>query len=90
MGNVLAFCELSETGLRTSALANLTFAREAAKAHGGDVLALVIGKGTGAHGAAVAAYISVRFLARWFTTRTLWPFGVYCLVAGLLCVIRFA
>jgi undecaprenyl-diphosphatase len=38
----------------------------------------------------VAAYASVRFLTRWFTTRTLTPFATYCLVAGVLCVIRFA
>jgi undecaprenyl-diphosphatase len=30
----------------------------------------------------VAAYLSVRFLTRWFQTRTLIPFAVYCLVAG--------
>jgi len=40
--------------------------------------------------AGVAAYASVRFLTRWFTTRTLTPFAVYCLVAGVLCVVRFA
>lgn len=44
----------------------------------------------GALCAMVAAYISVRFLTRWFTTRTLRPFGYYCLVVGLLCVVRFA
>jgi undecaprenyl-diphosphatase len=44
----------------------------------------------GAACAGIAAYISVRFLAKWFTTRTLWPFGIYSLVAGLLCVVRFA
>jgi undecaprenyl-diphosphatase len=40
--------------------------------------------------AGLAAYLSVRFLVRWFTTRTLTPFGVYCLVAGLVCILRFA
>jgi undecaprenyl-diphosphatase len=40
--------------------------------------------------AAVAAYASVRFLTRWFQTRTLTPFAIYCLVVGLACVIRFA
>jgi undecaprenyl-diphosphatase len=40
--------------------------------------------------AAVAAYVSVRFLIRWFETRTLTPFAIYCLVAGILCIIRFA
>jgi len=39
--------------------------------------------------AAVAAYLAVRFLVRWFTTRTLTPFGIYCLVAGALAIIRF-
>jgi len=37
-----------------------------------------------------AAYVAVRFLTKWFTTKTLIPFGIYSLVVGLLCVIRFA
>ena len=37
----------------------------------------------------IAAYLSVRFLVRWFQTRTLTPFAIYCLVFGLLSVIRF-
>ncbi|MGH9021077.1 MAG: undecaprenyl-diphosphate phosphatase [Acidimicrobiales bacterium] len=44
----------------------------------------------GAVCAAVAAYVAVRYLVRYFTTRTLTPFGVYSLVAGLACVVRFA
>ncbi|HXZ62502.1 MAG TPA: undecaprenyl-diphosphate phosphatase [Acidimicrobiales bacterium] len=32
--------------------------------------------------AAVAAVLSVAFLMRWFRTRTLWPFGIYCLAFG--------
>ena len=40
--------------------------------------------------AGVAAWLSVRFLTRWFTTRTLTPFAIYCLVAGVICIIRFA
>jgi len=40
--------------------------------------------------AAVAAYISVRFLVRYFTSRNLNPFGVYCLVVGVASIIRFA
>ena len=44
----------------------------------------------GALCAGVAAYVAVRFLTRWFTTKTLNPFGIYCLVAGLACVVRFA
>jgi undecaprenyl-diphosphatase len=30
----------------------------------------------------LAAYASVRWLTRWFSTRTLTPFGIYCLLAG--------
>ncbi len=37
----------------------------------------------------IAAYLSVRFLVRWFQTRTLTPFAIYCLVFGLLSIIRF-
>jgi undecaprenyl-diphosphatase len=40
--------------------------------------------------AGVASYISVRFLVRFFQTRNLLPFAIYCLVAGGLCIIRFA
>jgi undecaprenyl-diphosphatase len=36
----------------------------------------------GSLAAAVAAYLSVRFLTRYFETRTLVPFAIYCLVAG--------
>ncbi|ABD11769.1 undecaprenyl-diphosphate phosphatase [Frankia casuarinae] len=43
----------------------------------------------GAIVAGVVAYVSIRFLARWFETRTATPFAVYCLVAGALCVVRF-
>jgi undecaprenyl-diphosphatase len=39
--------------------------------------------------AGVASYLAVRFLVRWFTTRTLTPFGIYCVVAGALAVLRF-
>ncbi|MBY8879916.1 undecaprenyl-diphosphate phosphatase [Actinacidiphila acidipaludis] len=40
--------------------------------------------------AGVCAYASVRFLSRWFTTRTLTPFAIYCLVAGAGSMIWFA
>jgi undecaprenyl-diphosphatase len=33
--------------------------------------------------AAVAAYLSVKFLTRYFKTRTLTPFAIYCVLAGL-------
>jgi undecaprenyl pyrophosphate phosphatase UppP len=47
--------------------------------------------GSGIHGqvvvgsilSGVGAYISVRFLTRYFMTRTLTPFGIYCIIAGL-------
>ena len=39
--------------------------------------------------AGVVAWLSVRFLTRWFTTRTLTPFAVYCLVAGVASILRF-
>lgn len=43
----------------------------------------------GSLAAFIAAYLSVRFLTRYFTTRTLLPFAVYCLVAGGLAIVRF-
>lgn len=39
--------------------------------------------------AGVAAYVSVRFLTRYFETRTLTPFAVYSLLAGAFCLVRF-
>jgi undecaprenyl-diphosphatase len=44
----------------------------------------------GAIAAAITAYFSVRFLMRFFETRTLVPFAVYCLVAGISTSIYFA
>ncbi|MEU9818520.1 undecaprenyl-diphosphate phosphatase [Pseudonocardia alni] len=37
----------------------------------------------------LGAYLSVRFLSRWFETRSLRPFGIYCVVAGLACLLWF-
>jgi len=53
--------------------------------------------GNGIHGqvlvgslvAGVAAYLTVRFLTRWFTVRTLTPFGIYCLIAGIASIVKF-
>ena len=56
MSNVLAFCEFQDGALRTSALSNLAFAREAAKAHGGEVVILLVGHGAQAAPAAAAKY----------------------------------
>jgi len=47
--------------------------------------------GNGIHGqilvgsilSGVGAYLSVRFLMKYFQTRTLTPFAIYCLVVGL-------
>lgn len=44
----------------------------------------------GALCALVAAYGAVRFLTRWFTTRTLTPFAIYSLVVGVVSIIHFA
>jgi undecaprenyl-diphosphatase len=44
----------------------------------------------GSIAAGLAAYAAVRFLVRWFQTRTLTPFGIYCVVFGAFCLIRFA
>jgi undecaprenyl-diphosphatase len=43
----------------------------------------------GSIAAAASSLFAVLFLARWFRTRTLVPFAVYCLLAGLISVIRF-
>lgn len=54
----------------------------------GDGVRLQVVAGSVAAG--VAAYVSVRFLARYFTSRTLTPFAIYCLVVGVLALFRFA
>jgi undecaprenyl-diphosphatase len=40
--------------------------------------------------AGLAAYASVRFLMRFFETRNLLPFAIYCLGFGVVSIIRFA
>jgi len=40
--------------------------------------------------AGLAAYVAVRFLMRWFETRTLTPFAIYSVVIGTIALIRFA
>lgn len=37
----------------------------------------------------ITAYLSVRFLVKYFETRTLTPFAIYCLIAGALSIARF-
>ncbi|NMO92744.1 undecaprenyl-diphosphate phosphatase [Actinomycetospora sp. TBRC 11914] len=37
----------------------------------------------------VGAYLSVRFLTRYFENRSLRPFGIYCIAVGVACLIWF-
>src|SRR5262249_54857246 len=39
---------------------------------------------------AITAYLAVRFLMRYFETKTLMPFAIYCFVAGIATTIYFA
>ena len=48
---------------------------------GGNELSTAL---VGALAAAVAAYLSVRYLTRYFETKTLKPFALYCVAAGLI------
>jgi undecaprenyl-diphosphatase len=41
----------------------------------------------GSLAAGIAAYLSVRFLERYFRTRTLTPFAIYCLVVGVAMIV---
>ena len=38
----------------------------------------------------IATYISVTFLVRWFKTKTLYPFAIYCLIFGIASFLRFS
>jgi undecaprenyl-diphosphatase len=40
--------------------------------------------------AGVCAYLSIRFLTRFFHSRTLTPFAIYCLIAGIASIIKFS
>jgi undecaprenyl-diphosphatase len=44
----------------------------------------------GSIAAGLAAFAAVRFLMRFFETRNLMPFAIYCLIAGGISIIRFA
>jgi len=41
----------------------------------------------GSLAAGIAAYVAVRFLTRWFETRTLVPFAIYSLVFGIAMIL---
>ena len=56
MGAVLTFCEVSGSTIRTASLHALTAARELASAHGGSVVAVVIGQDVAAAANDVARY----------------------------------
>ncbi len=56
MGNVLTFCETSGSTLRSSALAALGVANQIAANQGGEVIALLVGKGVNAAAAAACKY----------------------------------
>jgi undecaprenyl-diphosphatase len=57
------------------------FGPAGAHIHGQVVLGVIV--------CGIAAYLSVRFLVRWFQTRTLTPFAIYCLAVGALSIVRF-
>ncbi|HLK02708.1 MAG TPA: undecaprenyl-diphosphate phosphatase [Streptosporangiaceae bacterium] len=57
------------------------FGSAGAHIHGQVILGVIV--------CGIAAYLSVRFLVRWFETRTLTPFAVYCLVVGVASIARF-
>jgi undecaprenyl-diphosphatase len=40
--------------------------------------------------AGITAYLTVRFLMRYFETRTLTPFAIFCLLEGAICTVGFA
>jgi len=54
--------------------------------------------GNGIHGqvlvaavvAGLASYVSIRWLTRWFETKTLTPFAIYSLAVGIASILRFA
>jgi undecaprenyl-diphosphatase len=57
------------------------FGEAGAHIHGQVVVGVIV--------CGIAAYLSVRFLVRWFQTRTLTPFAIYCLVFGGISIIHF-
>lgn len=38
----------------------------------------------------IATYISVTFLVKWFKSKTLYPFAIYCLIFGIASFLRFS
>ncbi len=56
MGNVITYCEFTGESLRTAALPGIACARDVAKAQGGEVVVLLVGKGAGAAAQDAARY----------------------------------
>ena len=44
----------------------------------------------GSIAAGIAACLAVRFLMKYFETKTLTPFAIFCLIEGALCTVGFA
>jgi undecaprenyl-diphosphatase len=36
-----------------------------------------------------ATFVSIKFLVKWFKTRTLYPFAFYCLIVGAISIVKF-
>jgi undecaprenyl-diphosphatase len=36
-----------------------------------------------------ATFVSIKFLVKWFKTRTLYPFAFYCLIVGVVSIVKF-
>jgi hypothetical protein len=45
---------------------------------------------TGSLLSGVSAYLSVRFLTRWYETRSMRPFAIYCIIVGVGCLACFS
>lgn len=69
------------------AAAGLLKLPELAGPEGNGILGQVV---LGALAAGIGAYVSVRYLTRYFETRTLKPFAIYCTVAGVISLIWLA
>ena len=53
----------------------------------GEVALLMAGLFLAAILAGITAYLSIRFLMRYFETKNLRPFGFYCIYVGILVLI---
>jgi undecaprenyl-diphosphatase len=38
----------------------------------------------------VGAYLSIRVLTRWYETRSMRPFAIYCIIVGVGCLAWFS